>query len=75
VQRLQDKDGALVAIWEPAAAASPISVAHSLPQAVVYATDVSDEALDLARKNARINHVEKRIEWVHGGRINGQSRY
>ena len=41
-----------------------VSIAHSLPQTVVYATDLSRDALELARENARLHHVENRIEFV-----------
>jgi release factor glutamine methyltransferase len=33
---------------------------------VVYATDLSPGALDLARENAALNHVANRIEFVSG---------
>ena len=41
-----------------------IALAQLLPQATVFATDVSDKALDLARKNALAHHVSNRIRFV-----------
>jgi release factor glutamine methyltransferase len=43
-----------------------ISLAHALPYARVWGTDVSAEALELARENAALNHVEDRVEFLHG---------
>ena len=41
-----------------------IALAQLLPQATVFATDVSDKALDLARNNALTHHVSNRIRFV-----------
>jgi len=41
-----------------------IALAQLLPQATVFATDVSDKALELARKNALTHHVSNRIRFV-----------
>lgn len=41
-----------------------IAIAHELPDAAVVATDVSDEALDVARENARRHGVQTRIRFV-----------
>ncbi|MFI5363408.1 MAG: peptide chain release factor N(5)-glutamine methyltransferase [Elusimicrobiota bacterium] len=41
-----------------------IALAQLLPQATVFATDVSDKALDLARRNALAHHVSNRIRFV-----------
>lgn len=41
-----------------------IALAQLLPQATVFATDVSDKALELARKNALAHHVSNRIRFV-----------
>ena len=41
-----------------------IALAQLLPQATVFATDVSDKALDLARRNALAQHVSNRIRFV-----------
>lgn len=42
-----------------------ISIAVNVPTAKVIATDVSKEALDVARRNAKKFDVEQRIEFVH----------
>ena len=41
-----------------------IALSQLLPQATVFATDVSDKALDLARRNALAHHVSNRIRFV-----------
>ena len=41
-----------------------VSLARELPDAVLIATDVSAEALELARRNARRHSVESRIQFV-----------
>lgn len=41
-----------------------IALAQLLPHGTVFATDVSDKALDLARKNALSHHVSNRIRFV-----------
>ncbi len=43
-----------------------ISLALRLPQAQVFALDISPEALQVARLNARRYHVEQRITWMYG---------
>jgi release factor glutamine methyltransferase len=43
-----------------------VTLAAHAPQATLYATDVSPAALMIARKNAALNEVEKRIEFFEG---------
>ena len=43
-----------------------VSLAHALPGSRVIATDVSAEALDLARRNAERHGVANRIDFRHG---------
>ncbi|HYV20762.1 MAG TPA: peptide chain release factor N(5)-glutamine methyltransferase [Verrucomicrobiae bacterium] len=55
-----------------------IAAAHSLPEARVVATDVSTEALEVARDNARTLGVADRIRFVHadlGDALEGPSRF
>lgn len=42
-----------------------ISIATQVPDAVILATDISPEALEVARRNARKFGVANRIEFVH----------
>jgi release factor glutamine methyltransferase len=49
-----------------------IALAQLLPQATVFATDVSDKALDLARKNALAHHVSNRIRFVREDLFSGK---
>jgi release factor glutamine methyltransferase len=48
-----------------------VSLAKFLPQAKIFATDISGKALDVARKNARLNDVEKRIDFICADLFNG----
>jgi release factor glutamine methyltransferase len=43
-----------------------VTLACELPEARVVATDVSEEALDVAHRNARAHDVEARVELVRG---------
>jgi len=42
----------------------PVSLAGQLQDAVFYATDISQEALTLAKENSVLNQVESRIEFM-----------
>jgi len=43
-----------------------VSLAAYLPQAVVTAVDIKNDALQVAEENAKRNGVENRIEFIHG---------
>ncbi len=43
-----------------------VSLARERPQGLYLATDISEEALSLARENAALNRVEERIRFVPG---------
>jgi len=43
-----------------------VALAHSLPQAHIIATDLSSQALAIAKQNAVRNHVENQIEFFEG---------
>ncbi|HUX43902.1 MAG TPA: peptide chain release factor N(5)-glutamine methyltransferase [Terracidiphilus sp.] len=43
-----------------------VALAHVLPGARVTAVDLSIGALDVARDNARLNHLAERIRFLHG---------
>lgn len=43
-----------------------ISLAKFLPYSKITAVDISENALKIARKNAKINQVEDRIKWIQG---------
>ncbi len=48
-----------------------ISLAKKLPNAKVFAMDISDKAIDTARKNAKINEVD--ITFIHNDILNVQN--
>jgi release factor glutamine methyltransferase len=64
--RLKNNATALIADLGTGSGCIAVSVAHVVPGSVVYATDLSLGALDLARENAALNHVTNRIEFVAG---------
>jgi len=43
-----------------------VSLARELKSASVWASDISPEALDIARKNSKRHGVEERIQFIHG---------
>lgn len=43
-----------------------VALAHGLPEARIFATDLSLEALAIARKNAQCNQVAQRITFLEG---------
>jgi release factor glutamine methyltransferase len=43
-----------------------VAIAHTLPQAVVYATDSSPAALEVAAANARRHDLDGRVRLLHG---------
>ncbi len=63
LQKLTNKD---ITIFEPCTGTGCIALAlaHALPQAMVWATDISLLALALAHKNARHNNIEN-VTFVH----------
>ena len=47
-----------------------ISLAKNIPQAKIYATDISKKALKVARLNARKHRILSRIKFLHGNLLN-----
>lgn len=47
-----------------------IAIAKHLPGAKIIATDISQDALDLASENARAHHVHERIDFRQGDLLN-----
>lgn len=43
-----------------------VSLAHELPHAKILAIDISADALEVARRNARLNGVADRVEFLEG---------
>ena len=48
-----------------------IMTAHLLPNASIIAVDISGEALNVAKKNARLHGVGDRIEFIEGSYLAG----
>ncbi len=66
IERLRNCAAPLVADMGTGSGCIAVSVAHELPQCVVYASDLSHDALDLAKQNATRNTVQNRIEFLQG---------
>ena len=65
-QRLQNQSAPCIADLGTGSGAIAIGVAHLLPNAQIWATDVSLDALSLARENAKTLDVENRIRFMLG---------
>ena len=48
-----------------------LSIAYEIPESHVVAVDISDEALSLARENARLLGLEDRVSFVSGNMLDG----
>jgi release factor glutamine methyltransferase len=48
-----------------------VAIAHTVPDARVVATDISGDALDVARRNARRNGVADRIDFIETSYMDG----
>ncbi len=48
-----------------------IAIARNLPEAKIIATDVSDKALEVAKKNAKLHRAEKQIFFVAADLLEG----
>jgi release factor glutamine methyltransferase len=66
IERLKSKDRVLIADLGTGSGCIAVSLAQALPNARVYATDASAEALQLARDNASRHHILNRVEFVRG---------
>jgi release factor glutamine methyltransferase len=66
IERLKSKDEVLIADLGTGTGCIAVSLAHALPDARVYATDASLQALQLARDNAARNGVINRIKFITG---------
>ncbi|HVF85735.1 MAG TPA: peptide chain release factor N(5)-glutamine methyltransferase [Abditibacteriaceae bacterium] len=66
IERLKNCESPLIADLGTGSGCIAVSLAHTLKKAVVYATDLSLDALELARNNAQRHGVAYRIEFVEG---------
>lgn len=66
IERLKSVENPLVADLGTGTGCIAISVAHTLPGAVIHATDASRGAIDLATYNANALGVASRLEFVPG---------
>ena len=65
LRRHSDRAGQIVDVGTGSGVIA-VSIAHAIPEARVVAVDVSADALDLARRNAELHRVQKRIRFVQG---------
>jgi release factor glutamine methyltransferase len=68
---LRDGQQPLVADIGTGSGCLAVSIAHDQPGARVIATDVSEEALDIARQNARRHGVADRVRFVRTSYLDG----
>ena len=47
-----------------------VTLAREIPHAVIYATDISESALEIAKENAKMHGVLDRIKFIHGDLFN-----
>ena len=48
-----------------------VTLAHLVPGVSIVATDISAEALEIARENANAHQLEDRIQFMHGDLLHG----
>jgi release factor glutamine methyltransferase len=48
-----------------------IALAHELPHAHIFATDISGAAIEVARRNAERNHVSERVDFIQTDLMEG----
>jgi release factor glutamine methyltransferase len=66
VARLKNRDEVTIADLGTGSGCIAVSIAHALPRATVYATDVSKDALALAHENAIEHGVAERVHFLRG---------
>ncbi len=66
VQRLEDYPEPHIADLGTGTGCIAVSIAHFLPRAAVWATDISEGALELAKTNAQKHGVENRVQFRQG---------
>jgi len=66
IERLHNCEAPLIADLGTGSGCIAVSLAHTLKESVVYATDLSRKALKLARQNAQRHGVANRIEFIEG---------
>jgi len=66
IEQLKDKEKPKIIDLGTGSGAIAISLAKNLKEAFVYATDVSRDALEVAKENAVRNKVENQIEFLWG---------
>lgn len=66
IEHLHNCESPLIADLGTGSGCIAVSLVHALEKSVVYATDLSRNALELARQNAQRHGVANRIEFVEG---------
>jgi release factor glutamine methyltransferase len=66
IQRLKNHPSPKIIDIGTGSGAIAVSLAKNLKNAAVFATDISPDALLVAKENARMNQVENQIEFLHG---------
>ena len=66
IRRLPQGEGATVVDVGTGSGCLAVTLARALPKAAIVATDLSDEALETAKRNARRYGVDTKICWLRG---------
>lgn len=66
IARLKDRGAVTIADLGTGSGCIAVSIAHTVPAATIYATDVSADALALARENAIAHHMANRVHFLGG---------
>ncbi len=66
IERLQDRPSPSILDLGTGSGAIAVALAHTLPACEVVASDLSAEALRVARENARLNRVDRSLAFVRG---------
>ena len=66
IERLKNRSSPKIIDIGTGTGAIAVSLAKNLKNSMIFATDISEEALMVAKENARINKVENQIEFLQG---------
>jgi release factor glutamine methyltransferase len=66
IERLKNRSSPKIIDIGTGSGAIAVSLAKNIENSTIFATDISADALKVARENAKMNQVEKQIEFLQG---------